>query len=263
MTDSTQIEPKPKLGAGSLVSQSFSVMFSNLIPIAIVSFIPIVLNLALNSSLLGFGVMTGAEEPDFVTGGSGIIIAYILTALVGFVTYGLIVAMLVQLAYDAKSDRPKEYGRYFKAALATLVPNIVMTLVITILYSLGFILLIVPGLWLMALFSVVIPALVIERAGFGAMSRSRALTRGYRWPIVGALILVGICTILLNAALTFVAGLIGAALGGAGVVIGILIVAISNVVFYGLVSVTASLVYARLREIKEGVSVDELVAVFE
>jgi hypothetical protein len=54
-------------------------------------------------------------------------------------------------------------------------------------------LLIVPGLILMVIWSVAVPAKVVEKIGvFDAFTRSRDLTRGRRWPIFGLFVLYAI-----------------------------------------------------------------------
>ena len=55
----------------------------------------------------------------------------------------------------------------------------------------GFILLIVPGLFLLTIWAVVAPVTVLERPGiFAAFGRSRELVRGHGWTVFGALVLV-------------------------------------------------------------------------
>jgi len=111
-------------------------------------------------------------------------------------------------------------------------------------------------------FAVIAPAIVIERAGFGGMSRSRALTKEYRWPIVGALILALICAILINIVAVFIVGVIAAA-GSIGMIIGVLLFTAISTIGAGFLSIIVALIYARLREIKEGVSVDQIASVFD
>jgi len=48
-----------------------------------------------------------------------------------------------------------------------------------------------------------------------------------------------------------------------GLAIGVIVSSLISVITYGLLSIAISLIYARLREIKEGVGVDQLASVFE
>jgi hypothetical protein len=53
------------------------------------------------------------------------------------------------------------------------------------------VLLIVPGLFLMTIWSVVAPVMVIERPGvFASFTRSRELVRGYGWQVFGVIVVV-------------------------------------------------------------------------
>ena len=153
--------------------------------------VPTLLGTAVSVMMVGTGVAFGMEEPNFSSSGS--IMNWALSLLLPIVFYGLATALLVQLAYDAKLGRPLQPGRYVAPALRAAIPIAVLMLIAGILTGIGFVLLVVPGLWLYAVFSLVAPAVVIEGAGFGGLGRSAALTKEYRWPIVGALILLGIC----------------------------------------------------------------------
>jgi hypothetical protein len=57
--------------------------------------------------------------------------------------------------------------------------------------TIGFVLVIVPGLWLMTIWAVVAPVTVLERPGvFAAFGRSRELVRGNGWGVFGVLVIV-------------------------------------------------------------------------
>ena len=68
--------------------------------------------------------------------------------------------------------------------------------------GLGFIACIVPGVYLLVTFAVVIPVLMTEdQRGFKALGRSRALVGGYWWRTLGVLALGGILTAIISGAL--------------------------------------------------------------
>ncbi len=262
MSDTSTSPAHQKLGVGAIVGESFSILFGNLIPIAIACFVPIVIGLLVSGLLIGMPVALGMEDPNFL-GGTSVIIGFIASTLFQVVVYGVIIAVLVQLAYDAKLSRPISYKKYASAAIATIVPNVVQMIIIGILAGIGFMLVIIPGLWIYGVYCVVVPAIVIERAGFGAMRRSQDLTKEYRWPVIGAIVLILICATLINMAAVFGVGLIVAGLGTFGIIAAVILQGILFSITYGLTSISVALIYARLREIKEGVGVDSLVAVFE
>ena len=109
-------------------------------------------------------------------------------------------------------------------------------------------------------------AAVIERIGFGAWSRSIALTKEYRWPIVGLFIIFVILTLVIGGVLATV-GIVAAAGLGLGGVMGAIALGVVMSLLTGMVNaiggITVALTYARLREIKEGVDIDQIAAVFD
>jgi len=248
------------LGVGSIVGESFSILFRNFITVLMLAFIPTLAGLVISGLTAGWGVTLGTGDTDFGAepNWAGIALGYV----VQMVIYGVTTALLVQFAYDAKLSRPINVSRYFGPALSAALPIAILGLVAALAMGIGMIFLIIPGLWVYAVFSMIAPAIVIEKVGYGALGRSAALTKGYRWPILGVIILVGICTFLLSFVTVFIAGLVGAATGG-GVLVMLVITAVVTSVGYGLGGISVSLIYARLREIKEGVSVDQIASVFD
>ncbi|MFM7334516.1 MAG: hypothetical protein ACKO1H_08910, partial [Tabrizicola sp.] len=97
------------------------------------------------------------------------------------------------------------------------------------------------------------------------LGRSAALTKDYRWPIVGAFILITIISAIIGFVAMFLVGLMmaGAGLGGGAMVIGIIVLALITTFGAALGAITVALIYARLREIKEGASVQDIAAVFD
>lgn len=94
----------------------------------------------------------------------------------------------------------------FAAAFANGIRNVLSMVGLTILWWLGlmvgYILIIVPSLILLTMWSVSAPVLIAERTGvIGAFGRSRALTKGIRWPVFGALLLFLIVYLVIASAL--------------------------------------------------------------
>ena len=75
--------------------------------------------------------------------------------------------------------------------------------------TIGLILIIVPGLWLITIWAVIIPVIVIERTGaLASFGRSRQLVRGHGWHVFGTLVLVFVILLVVE----FILALIFAAL---------------------------------------------------
>ena len=262
MTDlNTNSEHEP-FGVGKILSESFSLLLGNIVAVALAAFIPLLIMITLSGMMLGFDITFGAATPDALD--PSFVPMMILNTLVSVVIYGIVTAIIVQLAYDAKLGRSTNFGKYASAAIATLLPNVVLTLVITILASFAMLALILPGIWVYGVFAVTVPALVIERVGFGAMRRSAELTKEYRWPVIGAMIVIFIAAMVLNLIPTTIVGfLLTGSLGTATIIVLTILTAFLSTFTYGLIGMAVALIYARLREIKEGVGVDNLAAVFE
>lgn len=257
MADTSNTQSQVSLGVGGIVADSFSILFKNFVKVMILGFVPGAIGLIISGMLNGWDVALGLAVPGFASGGA--IGGFVIGLLVQLALYGITIALLVQLAYDTKLGRPVSIGRYFGPALSAAIPITILGLVIGVLAGLGTLALLLPGLWIYAVYSVTAPVIVIEKAGFGGMGRSAALTKEYRWPILGAVILVGICSAVINFIGLYIAGFFGAI----GVVALMLVTAALTAVAYGLSGISIALIYARLREIKEGVGVDELASVFD
>lgn len=261
MSDTNTNPSHVPLGFGQIISESFSLLFGNIVAVAVAAFIPILIALSVSGGLMGFDIMFGTAEPDVLAEGLGGIM--VVTTLISLAIYGIVTAIIVQLAYDAKAGRGTSFGRYASTAVQTLVPNVILTLAISIMAGFGMIALIIPGLWIYGVFAVTIPVLVIERLGFGSMGRSAELTKEYRWPVIGTIIVIGIAAGVLNLIPTFIVQFVLGSLGGGAVAFVVVLSALLQTLSYGLMSIGLALIYARLREIKDGVGVEDLVSVFE
>lgn len=263
MSSSTTSVPGAPLGVGAIISESFSILLRNIIPVVILSLVPTLLSIVISGLLNGWNVALGISDPAVPD--SGYFIRFGLSMVAQLALGGVTTALLVQMAYDAKLNRPLQLGRYVGPAINAAIPIAILGLLSGILIGFGVVALIIPGLWIYAVFAVMPAAVAIEKVGFGGLGRSAALTKEYRWPIVGLAILLWIVTFAVTFAAMFIVGLIIAALGGGGIgiIIGVLFFAAFSSLAAGLGSISVALIYARLREIKEGTSVRDIAAVFD
>jgi hypothetical protein len=257
MTDSISFQAPQPLGVGAIISESFSILGRNFISVVLLALVPTFLGLAISGVLIGWGLTlgTGPVNPEDVS-----IPKTILSVVIQIALSGVTTGLLIQLAYDAKLSKPITPMAYVGPALAVVVPLTALSFVAGLAAGIAAIALLVPGLWVYAVFSVMPAAVIIEKVGFGGLGRSVALTKEYRWPIVGAVILMGICNFVIQLVAGFVIGLVA---GATGLVGALIIMALLSAVTYGLGSILVALIYARLREIKEGTSVRDIAAVFD
>lgn len=260
MADTVTATIEPPLGVGAIVSESFSILFRHLGKVMILALVPTLFGIVVSGLLNGWGYALGVPDPNLTAFPS--VAAIVLDLIIQMVVYGVATALLIQLAYDAKLGRNAALSSYIGPAMAAALPIAVLVTIAGILSMLGSVALILPGLWIYAVYSMVSPSIVIEKAGYRAMGRSVDLTRGYRWPIVGAVVIVWICAALIGGAIGFVVAMVGSAVGG-GLLVSLILVSLASAFGAGLGGISLSLIYARLREIKEGVSVDQIAAVFD
>lgn len=263
MTDATVQGTKAPLGVGTILSETFSTLFGNFVKVIALGFVGALVGLLVNTAFLGFDVATGTGEPDILNPNT-ILIGTVFSTVINIAVYGLVTALLIQLAYDSKLGRSNSMGTYFKAALPAIVPIAVLSIVVAILSGIGAIALLIGALWVYAVFYVMAPVAVIERGGFGSLGRSANLTKEYRWPIVGLFVLLIIITVIIQMIGGFIVGLVAVGTaGGVGTAIAGLLFALIGSLGYSLGGIATALVYARLRDIKEGVAVDEIASVFD
>jgi hypothetical protein len=266
------MNPQPQLiplGVGDLISRTFSLFFSNIVLMFKVAFVPLLAVSAISAIYSGAEMEAGV---DFLTGGgaesleqlanapSTNPIVEILVTLGTIVASSLISGAVVIAAYDAALGRAPQIGAYYSHTLSHLLPIVVLSIVATILFIIGFILLIIPGLYVIARYSVLVPAIVVDGAGWGGMGRAQDLTKGYRWPIVGCGLLFFLLIVVLSIVLSALMW-VGITIGG---LVGYTLTnAVASTITTGLAGVFTALLFARLKEIKEGVGMEDVAKVFE
>jgi hypothetical protein len=140
--------------------------------------------------------------------------AALIAAIVSLVVSTLFQGMVVQLVRDViDGRRDSSVGELVRSVQPVLLTLLVVSVAGGIGVGIGFIALIVPGLWLMTIWAVIAPVVVVERTqGFDAFGRSRALVRGHGWQVLAVVLLV----LVLLIAAGIVAGIIASGLGDAG-----------------------------------------------
>lgn len=144
-----------------------------------------------------------------LSGVTGIVIAVLFWALI--VLYQGMVVKLVQDVQDGRRDH--SVGDLLRSVSPVFWPLVAVSILFGIGVGIGFVLLIIPGLILMVIWSVVAPVTVLERPGvFAAFGRSRELVRGNGWNVFGVIVLVFLAVVVVSIA----AGLASAPLGSVG-----------------------------------------------
>jgi hypothetical protein len=126
----------------------------------------------------------------------GLLLAEIVELFAAF----LLQATLVKAVQDVRDGRADlSIGETVSAAMPYIWSVAAASILAGIAITIGLILIIVPGLWLITIWAVIIPCIVIEHTGaLNSFGRSRQLVRGHGWHVFGTLVLVFIIMIVVN-----------------------------------------------------------------
>ena len=174
---------------------------------------------------------------------------FAVTLVVGVVANVLLTVSLTIGAIQALAGaRPASPSWCSRSAPPDLGRLLGLGIVQHVVIMLGLIALIAPGLYVLSLWMVAMPAIIVERLTVGgALDRSAALTRERRWLVLGVFVLVAIPAILAVEILGALTGMV--------IVTWLLEAALSTV----LVSLTV-VFYALLRSEKEGTTPAQIAA---
>jgi hypothetical protein len=247
------------MSIGRVFQRAFSTIGHNpgvvLTIVVLVGVIPSVLMNFATRSLTGGDPAAAVNNMSAFWG--AMLFAWIIAVVIGALVQGALTRATVA---DSEGQRAT-FGECIAAALRVLLPLIGVGLIFGIAIGLGFVLLIVPGIIIMVMWSVAGPAVVVERDGvMSAFSRSSELTKGSRWKIFG-LFLVLLVIYLLVFMLLGAVGLRSAAAQPLGT---------ANLIFSAITSIVLNLLwgtiqpslYLELRQAKEGGSLENLSRVF-
>lgn len=210
------------------------------------------------------------SRPDqLVAVGFGTAIALMLLAAFGSMVFGLIVqgGLVRATMAEMEGDRAT-LGECLATGLRRALPLLGIAILSGLGIMLGFLLLIVPGVIFLLMWSVAVPVTVIERRGvIESMSRSGDLTAGARGSIFAVMVLVWV----VNMAAGLVSGAATLAIYGDGLAstiqegFPVAFIAINAVTMTAATVFAAAVptaIYVELREWKEGPLADTLADIF-
>jgi hypothetical protein len=126
------------------------------------------------------------------------VIGTLLGSIVELFAAFLLQAALVKAVQDVRDGRADmSISETVSAAVPYLWSVAGASLIAGIAITIGLVLLIVPGLWLITIWAVIVPVIIIERTGaLASFGRSRQLVQGYGWQVFGTLVLVFVIMIV-------------------------------------------------------------------
>lgn len=166
-------------GATEIVDAAFALYRRNpgaLIMLAAIGNVPALL-VALLSGI-------DPEKPDFG-------IAFWVTMAVGIVSTAFGHAMITRVGSALYLGGRIDVAEAVRSTLPRLPAIIIATLITSVTFFIGFLFLFAPGLYVLARWFAVIPAIVLDDNGpFAAISRSGALSKGRKWHVLGTIVMV-------------------------------------------------------------------------
>ena len=205
----------------------------------------------------------------FYTSGSTNNTAYavglLISVLLGLFGQFLATAAVVKLQLDAYLGRPHDIRESLEFAFGRhrLLSLFWIAIITGVMVTVGLILLIVPGVYLIVALSVSVPVLILEgQRGMAAISRSMSLVSGRWWPTCGRIVIGAIIYVVAY----FIIGGIGGAITHATTnatlffVINGLVSALVSIVLAPFIAALINVIYVDLRVRKEAVNEQVLLA---
>lgn len=208
----------------------------------------------------GSDVPTGttfSTQSTTTTDRTAVLGAYLTLFVIQLFVSALVTGASVKAVSDAYLDQPTGIAISLRYALRRLPALVWMQILKVLGLIIGFVLLIIPGIWLYGAWSVSVPALLIDRVGpWRSLGRSRRLVRKRWWPTAGVVlvttIMVSIVSGIVEALLAAIASLPSQPSLPLAVLINTLAGAFSAIVATPFTSAVVTVLYYDLRVRREG-----------
>jgi glycerophosphoryl diester phosphodiesterase family protein len=249
MTD-TPINARPvqaELRLGHIFSGAWDIFTANFGKFIIITAIAVIPNL-----FLQFGVDNSAAEPSLESALT-VLLSIVFSLLLNTVGF----AVIIHIAFQYLRGQPASLADALPKGLARMFPLIGAALLLSLGVVLGTLLLIIPGIMLAIRWFLAMPVCVLERAGpVASLRRSAELTKGHRWGLFGIFVVVLVVNGVIGA-------LVGLLVSSAGLMVGVLAQFVWAAIWTAYFDSVWVMMYHDLRVAKEGVSADQIAAVFD
>lgn len=237
--------PRRAFTTGEVLSETFSIFFSSPVPLLVTAAVLVPLG---GLSMVLEKVLEGRPEL------AGILM---LLRLIDSLVFSPLATGAVTFAvFQRMRGRNTEVGESLRIGLSQLGNVLLVAILQGLAVIGGMILCIVPGIIFAVMYSLAVPVAIEERPGASqAMSRSSDLTDGNRWEIFFALL--GLF------AITFGLAIVAGAVGLLGTAVEIVMLLAVQVLASGLFATAYTVMYYRLRSVKESLDVDQIASVFD
>ena len=245
-----------RLDIGSVIQETFAVILRHPVVFLGLSFLISGLPSALfQFAMLGVESSFSADQSGFGAQFAGLVTAGFFAIVVSVLLLTLLQAALTVATVRDRRGAAVDTATCLGNALPKALPLIGLFVVLGFAVLFGLALFVVPGVILLLMWFVAVPALVAEDRGvFASLGRSRALTSGSR----GMIFAILIAYLVVSLGMNFVAAM-GATLSP---VLSIGLAAIVDTFTSAISAAGVAVVYLDLRRIKEGPLDEGLAEVF-
>ncbi len=206
----------PPRGIGEILSTAFEIYkanAANLLMIVAIVVVPLTFISAFLSGVVfapetRTEVILGQQVEVSSTSAAAALLVAAIAAVIGVIISAVLQAAIMRGAAQGSIGDQVDVEASYRWGFARFGSVLLISILVGLAVFVGLILLIIPGIFLAVMFSVAIPALVVEnRRGTDAMGRSWNLVKGHFWHALGLFLVTFIVVAV-------VGGIIGA-IGGA------------------------------------------------
>jgi hypothetical protein len=245
----------PSRGIGDILSAAFQIYTKNAGQLILIVAI-VVVPLSLISFLLTDVVFNGTTEDvggiEVTTRTFAVFLGATLAALaISIIISAILQAALLRGAAQGTIGDPVDINTSYRWGLSRFGSVLLVSILVGLSVAIGFILLIIPGIFLLVMLAVSVPAVVVEnKRGTDAMRRSWDLVKGHFWHVLGVIVVAALLTGL-------VSGLISA-IGGSNRFVGLITGMIAQILVAPYSALVSILLYLDLRARGEMLSANQL-----
>ena len=267
MTDTTTGSRRFEIGR--VISGTFAVIGRNFVPFSLLALLLGGLpNLLISLGQIWFVGHQQTFSPQAIAGS---LVGMVIMIVAAFVLQ----AAIVHATVADLNGRRVVVRESLKVGLSNWLPLLGLAILMGLGLMIGFVLLVVPGIILAVMWSVAVPAKVVEKIGvMAAFQRSRDLTRDRRWAIFGLFVIYVIAVWIVEIAImaAFMPFMLAKGLPTPETTVGFTSsINIVSLVASPLIATISTLVstaggatlYSELRVTREGVGPEALASVFD
>jgi hypothetical protein len=203
----------PPRDLGGIISSAFAIYRKNAGRLVLIVAV-VVVPLSLLSFLITYFAFAPAHKSVVTTATTSTLVvqprsglaglfAGLIAIAIGAITSAILQAAVLRAAAQATVGDPVDVQASYRWALRRFPSVLLVSIMVAVVVTIGFALLVIPGIILLVLLAVSVPAVVVENAkGTRALARSWNLTKGHFWHVFGvglvALLIVGVVTGILS-----------------------------------------------------------------